>query len=308
MRQNQKNPIFTITQNKTFHPLGPIILLAIFCAVCSGCKERTTIKIPKAILQARIATLDELLRIVNVYDEIITLKSNNLKAEYTSEKTESGLIELEKYPKAPGYILLKRPDFIYFVVLAPVAKTRILSLVAKGDEFRVLYHRDMTFYIGKNSAKELISDDLVRNPKIPIRAEHILDAIFIKTIPIQDPEILVARTEEEDKYAKYYVLEVYRDDPSRRLHPLRTYWIERAGLTISRQRIYNDEGQIAGDISYSDTVGYGKFTLPGKIHIERPLDGYNLDLEFKDWVINSDIKDETFELQPPAGAKVIHFK
>jgi hypothetical protein len=308
MRQNQKYPIFTVTLKKSSNSFGLILLLAAIIISCTGCRERATIEVPKAILHAKDATLDELLDIVNRYDEITSLKSNNLEAKYISKKQESGLIELEKYPKAGGFILLKRPDFLFFVVLAPVAKTRILTLVSVGDEFRVLYHRDQTLYIGQNSAKELISEDLDEKPKIPIRASHILEAIFLKTIQLQDPDILIARTEEEDENAKYYIVEVYRDDTSRRLHPLRKFWIERAGLTISRQRIYDDSGQIMSEITYSDTAQYEGFAMPRKIYIERPLDGYTLDLEFKEWIINSDIKDETFELQPLPGMKVIRFK
>jgi outer membrane lipoprotein-sorting protein len=308
MRQNQKYPIFTVTRRKPSNSFGLILLLAAVIMGCTGCKERATIEIPKAILHAKDATLDELLEIVNRFDGITSLKANNLEAKYISKKQESGLIELEKYPKAPGFILLRRPDSIRFVLMAPVAKNTLLTLVSVGDEFRVLYHRDRTLYIGKNSAKELISDDLDEKPKIPIRASHILDAIFLKTIPPQDPDIRIAKTEEEDENAKYYVVEVYRDDTSRRLHPLRKFWIERAGLTISRQRIYNDSGQIVSEISYSDTAQYEEFAMPRKINIERPLDGYTLELEFKEWIINSDIKDEAFELQPLPGMKVIRFK
>jgi len=299
---------FSWNRQKSSDSFGLILLLVAIIMSCTGCKERATIEVPKAILHAKDATLDELLDIVNRFDEITSLKSNSLEAKYISKKQESGLIELEKYPKAPGFVLLKRPDSIYFRIQAPVTKTSILTLVSVGDEFRVLYHRDMTFYIGKNSAKELISEDLDEKPKIPIRASHILEAIFLKTIPLQDPEILIARTEEEDENTKYYVVEVFRDDTSRRLYPLRKFWIERAGLTISRQRIYNDSGQIMSEIEYADTVKYEEFAMPRKIYIERSLDGYTLDLEFKDWIVNTDIKDETFELQPLPGMQVIRFK
>jgi outer membrane lipoprotein-sorting protein len=308
MRQNQKYPIFTVTLEKPSNSFGLFLLLTAMIMSCTSCKERATIEVPKAILYAKDATLDDLLDIVNGFDEIISLKANKLEAKYISKKQESGLIELEKYPKAPGFILLKRPDSVRFVILAPVAKNTVLTLVSVGDEFRVVYHRDHTLYIGKNSAKELISEDLDERPKIPIRASHILEAIFLKTIPLQDPEIQFAKDEEEEENAKYYVVEVFRDDTSRRLHPLRKFWIERAGLTISRQRIYDDSGHVVSEITYSDTAQYEEFAMPRKIHIDRPLDGYTLDLEFKEWSVNSDIKDETFELQPLPGMKVIRFK
>ena len=48
--------------------------------------------------------------------------------------------------------------------------------------------------------------------------------------------------------------------------------------------------------------------MPRKIHIERPLDGYTLELEITDWTINSDIEDKTFDLKPPPGVKPKRFK
>lgn len=288
---------------------GLIVLFIAIMTVSTGCTHKTTIKIPKAILHAKDASLEELLDIVNQYDEINTLIAGNLKADYTSEKTEGDLIELKDYPRAPGFILLKRPDSIFFVIMAPVAKTRILSLASVGDEFRVYYKRKDTFYIGSNSAKELVSEDLDENLEIPIRATHILDAIFPKTIPLHDSKILYTKIEKEDEHSKYYVLEVFRNDPSRRIHKLREFWIERSGLTLFRQRVYDDEGRgrIVGNILYSDVAQYEKYTMPRKIRIERPLDGYNLDLEFKDWKINPVIKDEKFDLQPLEGVKQIRF-
>jgi len=46
--------------------------------------------------------------------------------------------------------------------------------------------------------------------------------------------------------------------------------------------------------------------LPLKMHIDRPLDGYALDMEFKNWRINPDLADNAFILTPPEGAQIIH--
>ena len=154
----------------------------------------------------------------------------------------------------------------------------------------------------------MISDDLEEDTEIPIRAGHIFEAVFPESIPLNDPDIRFTKIEEEDAYAKYYVITVYRNGPSARILPLREFRIERSGLTISRQRIFNDDGQVVSDIHYSDPEQIDKYTLPGKINIERPLDGYTLELEIKDWVVNSVFKDDTFSLEPVEGIKVIRFK
>ncbi len=294
--------------NKTNISFGLAVLLVAAVASCTGCKKRTTIKVPKAILQARSATPAELLHIVNGLDGIQTLKAGNIKAEYTSEKKEGSLIELEKYPRAPGYIMLKRPDSLRLVIQNPVVKNKEISLVSEGDEFRVWVHGRRKFYIGKNSSEKLISEDLEEDTEIPIRAGHIFEAIFPEPIPLDDSDLGYAVIEEEDTQAKYYVLTVNSIGSSPRILSLRQFWIERAGLTISRQRIFNDDGQIVSDIHYSDPVEIDKYALPRKINIERPLDGYTLELEIKDWVVNSVFRDDTFSLEPVEGVKVIRFK
>lgn len=294
--------------NKKNIYFGLAVLLIAIVTSCTGCKKRTTIKVPKAILQARSATLEELLHIVNRLDGIQTLKASNIKVEYTSEKKEGGLIELEKYPRAPGYIMLKRPDSIRLVIQNPVVKNKEISLVSEGDEFHVWVHGRHKFYIGKNSSEELISDDLEEDTEIPLRAGHIFEAIFPESIPLKDPDLGYAVIEEKDAQAKYYVLTVDNIHSFPRIRSLRQFWIERVGLTISRQRIFNGAGQVVSDIHYSDPEQIDKYTLPGKINIERPLDGYTLELEVKDWVVNSVFKDDTFSLEPVEGVKVIRFK
>ena len=311
MRQSQKFPIFTVTFKKLSISFGLTVLLMVIITGGAGCKKRTTIEVPKGILQAKSATLDELIHIVNQLDEIQAAKASNIKAEYTSEKMEGSLIELEKYPRAPGFILLKRPDSTYLRILNPAFRKSEISLVSEGDEFRVWLHSRREFYIGKNSSRELISDELEEDPKIPIRAYHIFDAVFPKAIPLNDLVRGYAKTEEEDAHVKYYVLRVSRVDSFPRIRPLREFWIERVGMTISRQRIFDEDGRIVGDITYSDAVRIDKYTLPRKINIKRPLDGYTLELEFKDWQVNPSFREDAFRLEEPVeleGVRVIRFK
>jgi hypothetical protein len=272
-----------------------------------GCKKRATVAVPQNILHAKTASLQELLHVINLTNDIQTLQAG-IKAEYVSEEQEYDQIELEKYPKAPGLILLKRPSTIYLVVQNPVLKKREISFLSKGNEFRVWIHGKRRFYIGNNNSKELISEDMTEKLKIPIRAAHLYQALLPDAVEKDNPEIRVSKIEDRDENTKYYILTVYREDDSLVIHPMREIRIERAGLTISRQRTFDDEGAVQADIIYSDVKPYGKYFLPGKIHLERPLDGYSLDLEFNDWQINPEFKEDIFTLEPPEGVEVIRFK
>ena len=116
-------------------------------------------------------------------------------------------------------------------------------------------------------------------------------------------------TEEAGSAVKYYVLMVCRDSNTKRLVPLRAFWIERTGLTVARQMVYDSGGRIEADIKYSDMKHYADYTMPCEIRIERPLDGYTLVLRVKDWEINPVFNDNVFELPSPReNMKIIHFK
>jgi hypothetical protein len=94
------------------------------------------------------------------------------------------------------------------------------------------------------------------------------------------------------------------------MHILRRIWIERTRLTIARQQVFSEEGKVASDISYSEQTIVDGFSLPLKIHIDRPMDGYLLDLEFNEWKVNSpELGDNAtvnaFEMPPPPGANIV---
>jgi len=308
MIQNYELPIVTVIIRKVSLSFILAVVVAVATTGLLSCKNRAIIEVPQNILRAKDATPEELMRLVNSYDGIQTLQAN-IKAEYTSEEKDYDQIELEQYPKAPGYIVLKRPGTTYMVIQNPILKKREISFLSLDDEFRVWIHGKSKLYIGKNSSKELISDDLEESPKIPIRATHVYQAILPQPISIHDPEFRISKTERRDENTAYYILTVYGDNGSLLLVPLREFQIERVDLTISRQLVFDTEGQVEADISYSDVKKQGEYFLPGKIRMKRPLDGYNLDLELKDWEMNNPVlTDDKFKLDPPPGVKVIHFK
>jgi hypothetical protein len=290
------------------------IFLLVILASNAGCSVKRTVKVRVSpnILQAKSAAFDELLDIVRSYDKIEGLSSNDLRITLTSGKRESG--ELQKYASAPGYIVLRRPDSTRMVVQYPVTKTTILDLLSVGDDFCVWVPRENKYYTGKNSAKELVAEDLPDSPGFTLRATHIFEAIIPHGLLPGAPGMLVEAEEDPGADAAYYVLSVFKEDAgvtegaARRIHAIRKIWIERSGLTIARQRVYQEEGRVVSDITYSEVTQVGGFALPLKIRIDRPLDGYTLDMEFRTWRVNPDLPDSAFILPPPAGAQVVPFK
>lgn len=292
------------------HRQGALASLALLLVLSSGCSIKRTIRIPIApgTGQYKTASFDEILNFLRSYDKINTLTCNNLRLTLTTGKRDSG--KLEQYPKAPGYILLKRPESTRLVIQYPITKTTLIDLLSVGDELSLWYPGDNKMYLGKNSARELFLEESKGSKefRIPIRGAHIFEAIFPQSIQINEPGIRVAITDEADARTKYYLLQVIREGAAPRSHIVRRIWIERVGLTIARQQVFTFEGQIESDIVYSNETRVQGFSLPQRIRIDRPLDAYSLDVELKNWRINQNLPDDAFVMPPHPGAKTIHLK
>jgi outer membrane lipoprotein-sorting protein len=297
--------ISLFTAKRRLIPLLACLVLLLFAF--SGCRIRRTINIEvsQRILQAKTAGFEDLLGMLQSYDRIHSL-SSSLDVTYSYGKKESGVIH--EIRKQPGYILLKRPDSTRLVVQNFVTGTRELEVLSAGDDLSIYYRPENALYVGRNSAKNLMLEN-TGNPdnfKIPIRGGHIYEAIFPQSIQMDAPGFLYSMEEEADTGAKYYVLNVYKEGAAKRIHTIRKLWIERSSMAISRQQVYLDDGQVVSDIAYSDEMDVDGFKLPLHIHIDRPLDGYALNLEFKGWRIDPDLQDNAFSLKLPEGVQIIH--
>ncbi len=306
MKETKISPQFTEPGLRVFLFLGAL-LFALFTTPACGVKQTTKVQVPQAILQAKTAGFDELLSIIRGADKIQSLACNDMRLTLTSsKKIENGEWE-EKYRTVKGYILLKRPDATHLVLLIPITQSKLVDVLSVGDNFTVWNPRKNELYKGLNSAKELIADD-PSGPKefsIPIRGNHIFEAIFPQSISLNSPGVWVSKDEQKDDRSRYYILTFAKEGTHPRLHTIRKIWIERAGLTIARQQVYAEEGQIVSDITYSDPIQVDGVSMPQQMHIDRPMDGYTLDLSFKNWRINPDLPEDAFQLQTPPGAKEV---
>jgi hypothetical protein len=302
---NQKWPLFNAD---AFRPAARsrlfILLACVLAAAGCGIKKEIKTEISPKILAARTADFDELLAIVNQYEKISDLKSSGMKATLTLGKWESG--SQEEYRSAPGYILLRRPSSLHVVIQNPVIyKTAIFEAVSEGDEFSAWLRDANKVYKGSNSAKKLVSDD--RPEGIPLRPDHLYEAIIPAGINPSEPSQRISLEESADKIAKYYILSVYREGTPPLINVTRRIWIERSQLVISRLQSYGDGGRLICDIAYSEMTPVDGIPLPLKIDIDRQEDGYSLTLEFTNgsWGVNSGLDDDSFVLPAREGAETV---
>ncbi|HYK92011.1 MAG TPA: DUF2092 domain-containing protein [Acidobacteriota bacterium] len=286
-----------------------LILLSAAMGDCAcSIKRNVNVPVPARILQARTATFQELVDLIDSYTlKIHSLTSTTMRVTLRSGKLESG--RLQEYRSAPGYILLERPDSIRLIIQNPITKTAILDLASVGDDFSIWSPTENKFYVGRNSMKELGVEGSTKTPNFSARPIHIFRAILPPALPPEGEAGYGTGMEEaQDAVTKYYIMPVYRIEGGGRLVPVRKYWIDRADLTIARQQTYENEGRLAGILSYSRFSMVDGVQLPLTIRIERPLDNYSLDLEFKNWRVNPQFPGDAFVLTPPPGAERIQLR
>lgn len=248
--------------------------------------------------------MDELIELLNRRSsEVQALSTSTLRVTFTSGRVDSG--RLQSYRSAPGYLLLKKADRLRLNVQNPITRTTIVDLASVEDRFVVWLPRDNRLYEGRNSAAGF---ELDSGPTFSARPLHILEAIMPASVARDGPRVRVSLKEERDAANKYYILSLYRDAQDDRLEPIRDIWIERANLTVARQEFFTPAGEIVSNVTYSGWTEAGPSQMPLRIVIDRPVDGYSLDLQFKSWNVNPDLPQDAFTLQPPQGAERVRLR
>jgi outer membrane lipoprotein-sorting protein len=294
-------------QNRVKAVLLTVLVVLPLAGTGCGIKRTVTVAVPARILQAKTASFQELVALIDDYaGKVQTLSSQTMRVTFTSGKLESG--KLQEYRSAPGYVLLRRPDSIRLSIQNPITKTSIADLVSSGDDFSAWFPTENKFFEGKNSMREFAVEGKSSQLSFSARPIHIFEAILPPKISVGEPGYHIALEEAQDAATKYYVLTLYRDGPENRLIPVRRYWIDRADMTIARFQTFEGNGEISGTVGYSRITPEEGVALPLTIKIDRPIDGYSLDMEFKSWRINPSIPDNAFVLTPPAGAERIQLK
>jgi hypothetical protein len=224
--------------------------------------------------------------------------------------TYSGLIE--EYHDVSGFILAV-PHKIRVIGQAPVLAKNIFDMTSDGKLFRIFIPSKNKFLVGPTDL-ERPSDKPIEN----LRPQHILEAIFWPAI---DPGQQVLVEEAQAAPERYYVLTLLRPSNSA-LEIARKIWFDRADLRVSRIQIYGPGGRYDSDITYSDwePVAAGSAeasgaspnaaapVFPRRIDIRRPQQDYELTVSVTKLTVNSEIADDRFTLEQPAGSELVRLE
>jgi hypothetical protein len=301
------------------------LVLIILSASCTSLVKSKDYSIPKLLTPLADAKFDDLIKQLQPYTNVQSLRTSQAYMLFT-DATAS-----EKYRfEADLTLILQRPDKIRMLIQASFG-TKIADMVSESNRFRVAIHYPSEyrqFLLGTNDADysawlARLKGKEKESALSSARPYHFTEALMMRPLALNDPRFVFgleeALVEEADprptakKGARilrsFYVISELEASPEGQgpARVRRRFWFDRAnGARFARQQIFDQQGQLATEIQYSDykKLSSGKdpgseSAWPGVILVNRPHEGYMARLTFNDekFEVNPELKPTAFTLE-----------
>ena len=285
-----------------------ILLLLLSAATFSltGCLFRTRI-IDRQLSDRPLKTATQQQLIAYVNDQASKIQSMQATVDIDSSAGDPKSGRITDYKEIRGYVLARKPAMLRMKGLMPVVRNTAFDMVSNGQEFKVWIPPKNKFVVGSNNNDNYQPDKRLEN----LRPQYIYDAVLLPDISADEIAVLengyetVLDTKKHRAEQPDYELAVIRKGTdgwylSRRIE------FSRTDLLPHRQRIYDQQGNVATDVHYQNYKDFDGINFPSTIAIERPRENYDITLSMVKLEINKTLTDDQFALEQPAGAEVVH--
>jgi hypothetical protein len=272
-------------------------------AGCSLFPTTRHLPVPKAPPTVLTATPSQLVERLNErWDALHTLTAT-VEIQATETKTSQGV--QKAFPSARGYILLRKPKMLR--VLGQYFGVRIFDMASDGDRFTLDIPPKNMAIEGSNTVTEKSA-----NPLENLRPDFFMDAMVVRGLAPDDHYSVTADTDIlEDTSRKHlysvpeYEVSITREKPnSHEEIPVRVITIHRSDLLPYAQQLYDADGNLETQISYSNYANFNGNQFPSKVTIRRPKEGIQLVLTVERVEENVKLADDQFQVKIPAGTKI----
>ncbi len=292
-----------------------LLVLSIATVPLGGCLFRTrTLDRQLSNQPLKRATQQQLIDYVNSQAAKIQSLQATVDIDASVGDVKNGRIT--DYKEIRGYVLLRKPAMLRMKGLLPVVRNTAFDMVSDGKEFKLWIPPKNKFVIGSSKENSNHNDNGNNTDQAEKRLEnmqpqYIYEAFLIPGIGQDEIAVLENgyeivldsrkhRVEQPD-----YELAVIRKGAvgwylARRIE------FSRIDLMPHRQRIYDQQGNVATDVHYQDYKDYDGTTFPSLIQIERPRESYDITMSMVKLEINKALTDDQFALEQPPGAEVVH--
>lgn len=238
------------------------------------------------------------------FDAIHTMKATVMIRASVGGESKGKITD---YTSIRGYILLRQPGMLRVLGLLPVVETRAFDMVSNGKNFKLLIPPKNQAVVGTGQVTRPSS-----NPLMNLRPAVFFDSLLIQKINPDDLVYMTTNTRVIRKPdSKHLTAEpdydlgiLRRKGNSQQLVPVRVIHISRTNLLPSQLDEYDSNGTLITKTTYDKYEKFENISFPTHILIDRPVDGYQLDLTILKLTFNQPLADDQFELKIPPGTKV----
>lgn len=295
-----------------FHTRLRGCVLALIVVPLTGCLFRShEERRPISTAPLREATVDLLVDFINT--KAARLQSVKASVDYNvtvskQKKGKANEFQVTEYTEVSGYLLVRKPDLLRMIGLVPAVRSTLFDMAGNGKGFALSIPPQSKFFVGSNE----VSKPSIQ-PLENLRPPAIFDALLMKEIdPENERAVLKQGTEmvkdpksHKELQQQDYEIIVLRKEGGK-WYLSREIIFSRVDLLPDRQLIYNLQGQVVTDASYENFKNYSGLYFPEIIHINRPIEGYSIQITFSKLTFNQPLTDDQFVLNQPPGTKVIN--
>ena len=247
--------------------LFPVLLL-------SGCMWTTRkLPVPKAPSIVQTVMPDQLVERLNQRWDALDSLNASVEIQASVLKSKEGVAK--DYTSVRGIILMLKPEMLRVYGRVPVLGTRMFDMVSDGKDFTLWIPSKNMAFKGANTVKKKSANQLEN-----LRPGFFLDAIVVQGLEPDDLYSVVADSETvEDAARKHlftvpeYILSISRHKlASNQLTPVRVITFHREDLLPYQQDLYDTEGNLETQVSYSAYQDFGGSKYPSRVVIKRPLE------------------------------------
>lgn len=297
------------------------LLAASGCKTLFGDIAKQQVSVPPLLKPLRDATTAQLIAEINRVAAVRSLRGKvDIQFQDTSF-SESGIADKYRTAEGsvivqrPGQVYLEiNGPFGVEIARMTSDGQHFRVAVLKGDEKYKRFVKGtnnakyQTFEMGNGAAsknKEKMSEQRAVSALSNLRPQHLTDALLVNPIqPRSESGFLYTQSEfyeEESQPAigdkrertnktgrvvrGYYFLDEIVPSADGSAHLARRFWFDRVNdVRFARMQTFDESGDLVTDVTYNDTKGFGegaRLTLPSRIELSRPHDGYKLALTYQ---------------------------
>jgi hypothetical protein len=275
------------------------LYLALVCLLAGGlssCLARRRLIVRKGASTTQpLLTADRQTLLDSVTRQFDAVRDFNAEVDMVPALGTAEKSKITEYKDVRAYILFRQPEDIRLIGLYPVVRAKAFDMVSNGLDFKLYVPSRNRFLVGKNEIEQPSANKLEN-----LRPQHFLNAMLVRPVDLNTEKVLLMNLTDEDN--AFYIIPVVHENGNGQLQLSRSIWFNRYNLSIARQFIFDENGNILTDARYTDWKSYDNVPFPKHIEINRPKDEYAVVIDVVKMDINKGVSQDKFTLAQPEGS------